>query len=65
MTSHYLEVTNTEIIIKGRFTNFYGGSNTNIKLTLLSDGNLKVKSSNDERFPVNTMLSTNWQSTIK
>ena len=65
MTSHYLEVTNTEIIIKGRFTNFDGGSNTNIKLTLLSDGNLKVKSSNDERFPVNTMLSTNWQSTIK
>lgn len=59
-----IELTDSEIIVKNAFWD----DNTSIvtlKLVMLDSNNLKVTYSIDGDYPVGTVLSTNWQSTIK
>lgn len=61
---HHIELTDSEIIVKNVFWN-EDTSIVTLKLVMIDANNLKVTYSTDSEYPVGTVLSTNWQSTIK
>lgn len=63
-TPCHIELTDTEIIVKNAFWDD-DTSKITLKLVMLDANNLKVTYSIDSDYPVGTVLSTNWQSTIK
>lgn len=63
-TPCHIELTDTEIIVKNAFWDD-DTSKITLKLVMLDANNLKVTYSIDNDYPVGTILSTNWQSTIK
>lgn len=59
-----IELTENEIIVKNSFWDD-NTSLVTLKLIMVDANNLKVTYSIDSDYPVGTVLSTNWQSTIK
>lgn len=61
---HYVELTDTEVIVKGSMWGENPDAVT-IKLTLQSNGMLKVTDSANSQFPVGTVLSDNINDVLK